>query len=429
MQETRAPFIAAFEQLSNLEVEQAFLGAAFAENRIFQSQGHLRPDAFTDSAHGDIWAMGRKMVDEGHEATPATLAGRIQDVDSGFLAHIAASMVNTLNAPSYAEQIADLANRRALVTSVEYALEGVTDFDRPGDEILSGVVSELQTIIGAGSRRAISKRDVARAMLGGIDEDLPCYPTGLAGLDKAMGGGLFAGKLYGLAARKKVGKTILLGSVSHNLNQAGTKHLFITLEMSPEEIEQRNAGREQGFNSIKFLTRDDAGLPDRVSAYVGGIKNYTIYEHAPGASLDQVRGMVARAITGAGIKGVILDYLQLVGGKERNETEEYHLRSVAQWLADICRKEGIFALTAAQVNQDGNTRGGEGPHCTGTRSKAHVGHILSVAPVRHLEERRAHPPPTSDTIMRRPYQHRADLGDNHETGQDERKPGETHPRN
>jgi hypothetical protein len=31
--------------------------------------------------------------------------------------------------------------------------------------------------------------------------------------------------------------------------------------------------------------------------------------------------------------------------------------------------------------------------------------------------------------MRRPNQHRADLGDNHETGQDERKPGETHPRN
>jgi replicative DNA helicase len=358
--ETRAPFIAAFEQLANLEVEQAFLGAAFADNRIFQSQGHLRPDAFADLAHADIWRMGRKMVDEGHEATPATLAGRIQGVDGGTLAHIAASMVTTFNAPAYAEQIADLANRRELVSLVEESLSNITDFDRPGDEILSGVVSELQAIIGEGSRRAVSKRDVVRTMLGTIDAELPCFPTGLPGLDKAMGGGLFAGKLYGIAARKKVGKTILLGSISHNLNQAGTKHLFITLEMSPEEIEQRNAGREQGFNSIKFLTRDDTGLPDRVAAYVGGIKNFTIYEHAPGASLDQIRSMVSRAITGAGIRGVVLDYLQLVGGKGRNETEEYHLRAVAQWLADICRKEGIFALTAAQVNQDGNTRGGEG---------------------------------------------------------------------
>jgi len=57
---------------------------------------------------------------------------------------------------------------------------------------------------------------------------------------------------------------------------------------------------------------------------------------------------------------VIIDYWQLVDGKDGRETEEYHLRRVAQTLANIARNEGIFVLTAAQVNQDGNTRGGEG---------------------------------------------------------------------
>ena len=70
--------------------------------------------------------------------------------------------------------------------------------------------------------------------------------------------------------------------------------------------------------------------------------------------------MVGRAIVRHGIKGVILDYWQLVGGKVRNESEEFHLRNIAQWLADTCRKHSIWALVAAQVNQEGNTRGGEG---------------------------------------------------------------------
>lgn len=61
-----------------------------------------------------------------------------------------------------------------------------------------------------------------------------------------------------------------------------------------------------------------------------------------------------------GIKGVIVDYLQLVGGKRKQDTEEYHLRAVAQWLADMARQTGLWVLVACQLNQDGNTRGGEG---------------------------------------------------------------------
>jgi replicative DNA helicase len=176
-----------------------------------------------------------------------------------------------------------------------------------------------------------------------------------------MGGGLYAGKLYGFAARKKVGKTVLLGTISHNLHRAKVPHLFIALEMSPVEIEQRNAARELGINSIAFLRNPTRDLARRVSdEYAVGLGGYAVYESAPGASLDQVRGMISRAIVRNKIKGVVLDYWQLVGGKAKGESEEYHLRTVAQWLADTCRKHGLWAMVACQVNQEGNTRGGEG---------------------------------------------------------------------
>ena len=189
---------------------------------------------------------------------------------------------------------------------------------------------------------------------------MPCYQSGLTLLDRVIGGGFFPGKCYGIAARKKVGKTVLLGTISHNLNRAGVPHLFIAAEMSDSEIEQRNMARELGINSVRFLKRDRQSLHAPAQAYAAAVPDATFYERAPGATLDEVRRMVARAVIQRGIKGVILDYWQLVGGKERHETEEYHLRAVAQFLADACRRHGIWALVAAQVNQDGNTRGGEG---------------------------------------------------------------------
>ena len=79
----------------------------------------------------------------------------------------------------------------------------------------------------------------------------------------------------------------------------------------------------------------------------------------PGISFPQLQ---TRALAGiaAGAKGTIIDYWQVVTGKATNESEEFHLRTVAQWCADIARKTGTWFLMAAQINQEGNTRGGEG---------------------------------------------------------------------
>ena len=97
-----------------------------------------------------------------------------------------------------------------------------------------------------------------------------------------------------------------------------------------------------------------------VADYAITVPNHTIYEALPGGSFGDLRRVVARAIVRHRIKGLVLDYWQLVGGKEPRDTEEYHLRMVAQWVADTCRKHGLWVLVAAQVNQTGNTRGGEG---------------------------------------------------------------------
>ena len=144
------------------------------------------------------------------------------------------------------------------------------------------------------------------------------------------------------------------------LRQRRQVGLFIALEMGQEEIEQRNIARDCNFNSIQFLKRDKPKLVLKVGEYAVNVPNNTVFEDMPGGTFDELRAVVLTMIAVAKIKVIVVDYWQIIGGKSSKDTEEYHMRKVAQWLADTARREGVAILISAQVNKDGNTRGGEG---------------------------------------------------------------------
>lgn len=360
--EFRAVIASKRSELASPDLERAILGTLLAHDDAASRVAFLRPDDFAFAEHAEIWRAIQELHAKGITATAHMLRDR--EGCGGFdyllaLANAWSGYRTTLE--SYAEEVRSLAVKRRLVDLAAEVIETTSpDPDIPGDEAAATVIRDLTSLAGEGIRQTPDNADIAEAIVHDLETDLPCFATGLPDLDFAMGGGLFAGKLYGVAARKKVGKTILLGTISYNLNQAGVKHLFIPLEMGSKEIEQRNIARALEFNSIRFLTRDNADLSKRVASYAVTTPRNTLYADSPGATLEALRATIARHVAGSRIKGVILDYWQLVGGKAPKETEEYHLRTVAQWLAEIARKERIFVLTAAQVNQDGNTRGGEG---------------------------------------------------------------------
>lgn len=343
--------------LTDSESEQAIIGAALVDNSVVV-RADLSPDDFSAFLHQRVWAAVRDAVARGEPITATQLGVQSPEMAKYLTACADFGHTALLNVPQYVATLRDLALRRRLKFLAEECARSLEDGERPAEETLAEFVGAVQRAkVGAPLRE---KRGVSSDIADELMNPPSVYSTGLPTMDDVLGGGLFSGKMYGFAARKKVGKTILLGTISHNLNAARVPHLFIAMEMTPDEIEHRNIARVGGFNSIKFLKRDDRRLPSIVADYATTVPNATFYEHCPGSPLDHVRRVIGRAIIQHQIKGIIVDYWQLVGGKERGETEEYHLRNVAQSLADICRREKLWCCIAAQVNQDGNTRGGEG---------------------------------------------------------------------
>jgi len=354
----------------NVDAEQELLGAILVNNIAYRKvASFVKPEDFYHEAHRRIFAAARLLIDRGEIANPITLKtffetdGSLEAIGgTKYLAQLAAAATTVVNAEDYARVVVELAQRRELhAIATEAANAAISpEIDIPASDLIAGAITGLTKLSSIGLKPTLDNGVVALQVAEEMDKPLPCYSTGIRGFDEALGGGLYEGKCYGIAARKKVGKTIMLGTISQNLNAAGVKHQFIAMEMSPKEVEQRAIARACGFNSIQFLKRDDRNLSMKVANYAKQAKRNVLYEAAAGASLDDLRRMVSTAVVRHGIKGFILDYWQLVGGKPAKETEAYHLGAVAQWIADACRKHGLFAVVAAQVNQEGNTRGGEG---------------------------------------------------------------------
>ncbi len=217
----------------NFEAEKALLGAIFANNNAFDRvSDFLRPRHFADPVHGRIYEATSKMIERGQIADPITLNnffeqdGSLSDMGGKqYLAELAASMVNVINAGEYGRTIYDLHLKRMLIDlgetvvnrafspdvddlamrQIEEAEQTLYDLATTG-EFEGGFQTFKSSIITAiEMAEAAHKRD---GKIAGV-------ATGLRDIDTIMGG-LHPSDLLILAGRPSMGKTALATNIAFN---------------------------------------------------------------------------------------------------------------------------------------------------------------------------------------------------------------------
>ncbi len=267
-----------------------------------------------------------------------------------LLAQIAALPVLPANVKGHADELRTLSRRRRLMES---ALAAVTDADRADDVdgVLSHTISSLEALVSAGKAR--TRAEVLRSVAARLEKPPVIYPTGLPSLDAAMGGGLEPGRVYAFAGKGKSGKSLLAGTVSHHLNQRGVKHAYVALEMGAEEIETRKIAHDLKINSMALRGHVHTQLLGKVGQYSIESPDNVIYIDMPEGKFHNLKSEIISAKHRHRCTGVIFDYWQLIGGRDRTVSEEEHLRSVAQWLASAAKRLKIWIICLAQLTDDG----------------------------------------------------------------------------
>ncbi|ETW97233.1 MAG: hypothetical protein ETSY1_23485 [Candidatus Entotheonella factor] len=348
-------------KLHDENLEQILLGGLFRKSdEILHIE--LQPEDFYYPVHADIFAKMQALIAEKRSFIVADFTlwakGKRPDWElyfaeeaepTGYLQELVDCTL-TPDIPHIAAQIKEFARRRTVYAAVKEA--EVLLETRPAAEVMTLLQDCLSgSSVVEGIRSA---QEVCQDIVISLDKPADCHQTGLAYLDQAMGGGLYAGFTYGFCGAEKSGKTTLAHTISYNLD---CPHLYVALEMGSEQIETRNLARDTQINSLKFLDR-----PKEVKDALANhrVNRQTYYYDAPGQSVDEIMTRVASAVLRYNIKGFIVDYWQLVAGQQKGETEERHLREVAQKFANFARKHGVWCILMAQMNKDGQLFGGNG---------------------------------------------------------------------
>lgn len=365
--------LASHDRLSDFNAEFGLIGRIMGENGLMSHAGFMTPAHFASPAHADIWQAMVALQRRGDPIDVFTIRPHVESPDlfteaGGVHRYLVGSLSASLtitNPLECARYLVRLSQKRRLVAACEAVARNARRENDPHTAVehamtLSRAVDEVT--VSSPLNDFSTNAEVTEQIIEDLKDNRQPFSTGLAKLDMAMDGGLYPGKSYGFAARKKVGKTALAATISANLNQGRVKHLFICGEMSPKEIQQRILARVT--ESFPSAFRSDYGESGDFSLKLAEahrtMPRCTLYRNAPGLTFDELRHVCTAAVERHGCKGIILDYWQLVGGKAKNQSTAEHLDEVAQWIADFGRKHGVWTITMAQVNQEGNTRGGEG---------------------------------------------------------------------
>lgn len=360
------------EKLTNVTAEQMLLGAIIlGKPHIDRVMSFLLPEHFIEPLHADIFTALIRETEAGREISPVLIKDEFDSHPAlkelggyDYLKRLAGLAGVVMNPVDYAKTIYDLARKRQMLEMITDVTNKIQTYpELSSDELAAGLSGELDKLASnEASNRIKTSKQVTLEIYEDMQKNSPCFSTGIKVLDDAMEGGLYLKKSYGIAARLKNGKTMLAGTISYNLNHAGVPHLFVCAEMGRREIHQRNVARAVNRNALAFVKgeRDSVDFQADVVGAARKDPGNIYYLEASGIYFSDLKRSIANAIMRYKIKGVIIDYWQLVRGKRKDQSQTEHLDEVAQWVADFCRQENIFSLTMAQINREGNTRGGDG---------------------------------------------------------------------
>ena len=392
---------------SNVEAEQALLGALLYDNAAFERLGdNLQPHHFYEPFHQRLFQAISNNIRKGQLAEPILLAEQFNR-DPAFeelggvryLADLVDRAPPAANAPDYANVVYDLALRRDLIRIggdiATTAQHGDAELDaRDQIEAAEQQLYQLAETGGVSSgfvnfadalRGAVAMAAEAHSRDGG----LAGLSTGLIDLDQKIGG-MHPSDLMILAARPSMGKTSLACNIAFDVarNYAwepqpdGSKKTvrggvvaFFSLEMSAEQLAMRLLAESSGVSGDRLRKGEiDAMEFGRIRDAALEIQEAPLYIDATGGiTLAKLVARARRLKRMVGLDLVIVDYLQLIttgAGGPDNRVQEVSM--ITQGLKALAKELSVPVLALSQLSRQVENREDKKPQLSDLRESGSI---------------------------------------------------------
>ena len=350
----------------NIDAEESVLGAimlsADAANLVMDK---LEAEDFYVPAHQAIFDSIVQLYNANQPIDPLTVSDALHrrgELDriggAGYLTDLMEGVPTASNIEYYAEIVEEHGLRRRLIS----AGGAIGDLAVMTDLEISAVLDRAeQTVFGVGERRIgeglIAMSPLLHSTLEVIEEmeargsELTGLATGFRDLDRKLAG-LQAANLVIVAARPSMGKSALASNIATNVAMDGGTVAMFSLEMSREEIVQRLLCSVGRVDSMKLRTGQlGPQLWQKVVHAASRMYKAPIFIDDSGQlTVTDIRAKCRRLKRQHGLDLVIIDYLQLMTGSNR-ENRQQEIAEISRSLKNLARELDIPIVAVSQLNR------------------------------------------------------------------------------
>lgn len=373
----------------NIDAEQSLLGSLLIDkDAIVRISEILHPANFYRSEqHGAIYEAMQKLFERREPIDIVTLTEELKKNGSldrvGGVAYLT-TLVNIVPTAAHIEQYAriikDHAIRRSLITQATRLIERAYSEGEPVSELLEFAEGGIFSLSQANVKRDFTQiKDALTESFDRLDElqkssgKLRGVPTGFRDLDNKLAG-MQDSNLIILAARPGQGKTSFVINIAQNVavNHNLPVGIF-SLEMSQEELVDRMLVAQADIDAWKLKTgRLDERDFDRLSTAMGELAEAPLFiDDTPGINISEMRTKARRLQMEHGLRLLIVDYLQLVHGRNlENRVQE--VSEISQALKNMARELKVPVIAVSQLSRAVENRGTRKPQLADLRESGAI---------------------------------------------------------
>ncbi len=376
-------------QPHNLEAEEAVLGSILIDpDAILRISTFLSPEDFFVERHHWIYEAVRDLHERREPADLVTLSDELerrgQLGEAGGPAYLS-SLINATPTSIHVEFYARIVERTGLLRRLIDAAGEIARLAYDESQDAGEVMDRAEEIIFNVSARKSDRdlRPIRQVMDKFYDRieylhqhrgEIVGIPTGLADLDKLLGG-LQRSDMLVMAGRPGMGKTSLALSIALQSARQWQKRVAIfSLEMSDEQLVQRLVSAETGIDSQRLRLGDirEDEWPTFIQA-TNLLANSPIFiDDTPAISALDLRSKARRLHAEHGLDLLIVDYLQLMRGDFRSENRQQEISFISRSIKGLARELNIPVLALSQLSRQVESRHDKRPMLSDLRESGSI---------------------------------------------------------
>ncbi len=354
--------------LYNREFEEAVIGSILINPDAFiDVQPILKPRDFYLDRHVSIWEVFLSLYSRKESLDFLTVKQELENRGqleqcggASYLVGLTNHVPSSLHAVTYAQEIADLAIRRGLIS----AANDIAKLAYRKDLLVDDVVKRSEkAIFGASEdrykRELVSIYDIANEYSISM-EKAEKRPSGLSGLETGLHSvdrvldGLQKSDFIIVAGRPGMGKTgFLIGIAKHVGLRLKRNVAIFSLEMSNTQLLQRMLAQETGIDSQKL--RSAKMSPEEMTRAVDSLAILSeariFIDDTPAITPIQMQAKCERMKNDIGLDLVIIDYLQLMASDVRVDNRVQEVSYISRYLKVLAKELDVPVLAAAQLSR------------------------------------------------------------------------------